>query len=91
MSPSSPFTVTIDRIARHRNGGGAPFHLVLFRDPAGRKLAVVFERVGHVAVFELDQAHRGEIRFGHNSFRGDVYEPLLREAIGHLGSDYQRP
>jgi hypothetical protein len=82
MSRSTPFTVTIEQIARHRNGVfGEPFHVVLFRDPVSRKLAVVFGQPNHVAVLDLEHAHRGEIRFGFNSFRGDVYEPLLRDAI----------
>lgn len=87
MTTSPPFTVTIEAIASHRNGvGGAPFHLVLFRDPVSRKLAVVFERQHHVAVLDLEHAARGEIRFGFNSFRGDVYEPLLRDAVARYES-----
>ena len=84
-----PFTVTIEQIARHRNGiCGATFHVVLFRDPVSRKLAIVFEQPGHVAVLDLEHAHAGEIRFGFNSFRGDVYEPLLRTAIQRFESNH---
>lgn len=74
--------ITVETVARHRNGvAGAPFHVVLFRDEEGRKLAVVFGEIGHVAVLDLTLAAAGEVRFGFNSFRGDVYEPLLRAAV----------
>lgn len=87
MSHTPPFTVTIERIAYHRNGVcGEPFHVVLFRDPVGRKVAVVFDAPRYVAVLDLEQAAKGEIRFGFNSFRGDVYEPLLRDALARYES-----
>lgn len=74
--------ITVEAVAHHRNGvAGAPFHVVLFRDTEGRKLAVVFKEICHVAVLDLDLTAAGEIRFGFNSFRGDVYEPLLRAAV----------
>lgn len=74
--------IAVEAVAYHRNGvAGAPFHVVLFRDAEGRKLAVVFGEIGHVAVLDLDLTAAGEIRFGFNSFRGDLYEPALRAAI----------
>lgn len=74
--------ITVEAVAHHRNGvAGAPFHVVLFRDAEGRKLAVVFGEIGHVAVLDLDLTAGGEIRFGFNSFRGDLYEPALPAAI----------
>ena len=76
-------TLLIDQIAHHRNGVcGEPFHAVLFRAPdAGRMLGVVFDAPGHVAVFDLDKLLLGNVAFGVNSWRGDRYEPLLREAV----------
>jgi hypothetical protein len=73
----------IENIQYHRNGvSGAPFHVLLFRDPdQGRMLGVVFQRRFHVAVFNLDKLTVGNIAFGLNSWRGDQYEPHLREAI----------
>ncbi len=82
MNRLSTSNLDIQGIARHRNGVcGAPFHVVLFDDGESRKLAVVFDEVCHVAVLDLALAHAGEIRFGFNSFRGDVYEPALRAGI----------
>jgi hypothetical protein len=73
----------IENIQHHRNGvAGAPFHVLLFRDPdEGRMLGVVFQQQFHVAVFNLDQLALGNIAFGMNSWRGDQYEPHLRKAI----------
>jgi hypothetical protein len=82
----------IDSIARHRNGiCGAPFHVVLFRDPdEGRMLGIVFDLAHHVAVFNLDKLALGNIAFGVNSWRGDRYEPQLRKAIQH-DPDHSEP
>lgn len=73
----------IENIQRHRNGVcGAPFHVLIFRDPdEGRMLGVVFDEAHHVAVFNLDKLAIGNIAFGVNSWRGDRYEPHLRNAI----------
>ena len=73
----------IENIHLHRNGiSGAPFHVMIFRDPeAGRMLGIVFDERRHVAVFNLDKLALGNITFGENSWRGDQYEPYLREAI----------
>lgn len=73
----------IENIQHHRNGvSGAPFHVLLFRDPdEGRMLGVVFGQEHHVAVFNLDKLALGNIAFGVNSWRGDRYEPFLRLAI----------
>jgi hypothetical protein len=88
--------LVIDHIAYHRNGvSGAPFHAVLFRDPdEGRTLGVVFDQEHHVAVFHLDRLARGTIAFGENSWRGDRYEPHLRDAsrrhdANHLSTSTQ--
>ena len=73
----------IENIQRHRNGvSGAPFYVLLFRDPdESRMLGIVFEQAYHVAVFNLSKLTLGNITFGVNSFRGDHYEPHLRNAI----------
>ncbi len=79
-------TLQFQTIQYHRNGiSGAPFHAVLFRDPdEGNMLGVVFEEPYHVAVFNLNKLAMGNITFGVNSWRGDVYEPILRRAIANL-------
>jgi len=72
-------------IARHRNGVcGAPFDVVLFKDggkASDRKLAVLFDLAHHCAVFDVVKLAAGNIAFGSNSWRGDDYEPYLRQAI----------
>jgi hypothetical protein len=72
-------------IAYHRNGiGGAPFHVILFEDrgeEGSRKVAVVFEEPCHIAVLDVAMLAAGDIAFGSNSWRGDVYEPAMRRAI----------
>lgn len=75
--------LSITEIQRHRNGiSGAPFHAVTFRDPEnGPMFAVVFDQPHHVAVFQLDKLSAGDIVFGSNSWRGDQFEPFLRNAI----------
>jgi hypothetical protein len=78
-------TLHFQSIQHHRNGiSGAPFHAVLFRDPEqGDMLGVVFDEPYHVAVFNLSKLALGNIAFGVNSWRGDVYEPSLRRAISN--------
>ena len=75
-------------IASHRNGiCGEPFHVVLFEDNPGpegsRKVGIVFAAPHHVAVLDIAKLAAGDIAFMSNSWRGDVYEPHLRNAI-HL-------
>lgn len=69
----------------HRNGiCGAPFHVILFEDKgeeASRKVGIVFDSPYHVAVLDVAKLAEGTITFGHNSWRGDVFEPELRAAI----------
>jgi hypothetical protein len=72
-------------IAHHRNGvAGAPFDVILFKEygqGASRKVAVVFDDPGYCAVLDVTLLATGDIAFGSNSWRGDDYEPQLREAI----------
>lgn len=44
-------------------------------------VGIVFEGIGQVAVFDRDLLGQGEVRFLHNSWRGDQFEPMLRAAI----------
>jgi hypothetical protein len=68
--------------AHHRNGvGGAPFHLVLFDDVDDentRKVAVLFKEPYHCAVLDVTKLSAGDIAFGSNSYRGDVFDSTLR-------------
>lgn len=75
--------ITLQQVARHRNGvSGAPFHVTLFRDEAGRlMLGIVFDEPTYVAVLDLQEVAAGNIAFGSNSWRGDHYETGLREAV----------
>jgi len=66
----------------HRNGiAGAPFNVVLFHDGHSQKLGIVFERAGYCAVLDVQKLAGGDIAFGSNSWRGDRFEPDLRQAI----------
>jgi hypothetical protein len=68
--------------AFHRNGvGGAPFEIVLFKESGelgGKKVAILFEEKDRCAVLDVDKLAAGDIAFGSNSWRGDVYEDTLR-------------
>ena len=75
--------ITVKSIAYHRNGvSGEPFQVVLF-DSEGysNMVAILFPEPFHVAVLNVDQLAKGEIRFWYNSYRGDVFESDLRDAI----------
>lgn len=79
-------------VASHRNGiCGAPFHVVLFKEPAEddagtvtTKVAVVFDQAHHCAVLDIGKLAKSDIAFGSNSWRGDAYEPTLRAHIAGL-------
>jgi hypothetical protein len=72
-------------IAHHRNGvSGAPFDVVLFKErgrDGSRKVAILFEEQSHCAVLDVAKLAEGDIAFGSNSWRGDDYEPDLKDAI----------
>jgi hypothetical protein len=78
-------TLTIIDLAHHRNGiCGAPFAVILFAEAGAEgspKVAILFEQDGHCAVLDVDKLAQGDIAFGSNSWRGDRYEPSLRQAI----------
>ncbi len=74
--------IKVTDVACHRNGiCGAPFHAVLFEDKEGVQVAVVFDEPYHCAVLNVSKLAQGDIKFGSNSYRGDMYEPLLRSSI----------
>jgi len=72
-------------VAHHRNGvAGAPFDIVLFSErgrPGSRKLGILFDQEAHCTVLDVAKLTAGDIAFGSNSWRGDVYEPSLRLAV----------
>lgn len=75
-------TIEVESIAFHRNGvSGEGFHVVTFFDVDRPMVGVVFESKGSVAVFERDLLGQGQIAFGINSWRGDLYERELRTVI----------
>ena len=80
--------------AYHRNGiCGAPCDVLLFEDkgPEGsRKVAILFEEPYHCAVLDVAKLAAGDIAFGSNSWRGDNYEPSLRQAI-HSNDERTKP
>lgn len=71
--------------AYHRNGiCGAPFNVVLFDDTGDedtRKVGILFEEPYHCAVLDVAKLAQGSIAFGVNSYRGDVFEAALRNAL----------
>lgn len=60
-----------------------------FEASTRRMLAVVFDAPGHVAVFDVAKLSDPAIgvAFGENSWRGDRFQPELREAIASEDSD----
>jgi hypothetical protein len=83
--PGYPGKLRILDWAYHRNGVyGAPFHVVLFddaHDENTRKIGILFDAPYHCAVLEVAKLASGSIGFGFNSYRGDVFEQRLREAL----------
>jgi hypothetical protein len=70
--------------AYHRNGiCGAPFHVVLFDDvnENTRKVGILFDKPFHCAVLDVAKLSAGSIAFGFNSYRGDVFEDVLRSHL----------
>jgi hypothetical protein len=79
-----PIRIDIAKWAYHRNGiSGVPFHVVLFDDVGDentRKVGILFETPHHCAVLDVGKLVAGNIAFGSNSYRGDVFEEQLRKA-----------
>lgn len=68
----------------HRNGvSGVGFHVALVDDPndGDVKLVVMFPTEGHTAVLSLDKLVAEDIKFGSNSYRGDLYEEALHKEL----------
>ena len=67
----------------HRNGiSGCPFTVHLIREGDDTKVVIMFD--GHedcVAVLSVDQLAKGDIFFGSNSWRGDVYASEIKALI----------
>jgi len=79
--------LVLEAFARHKNGEAAPFDVATFTFDDRAMLAVIFDYdrdVGRerIAVFDLALLSSGEISFGRNSWRGDVFAGSLRRAIG---------
>lgn len=93
MTPRTPAhhvegkPVVIEAVASHRNGVfGAPFDVVTFSHDDRAMVAILFdydrdEGLDRTAVFDLSLLAQGEIAFGRNSWRGDVYAPVLRRLV----------
>jgi hypothetical protein len=82
--------------ASHRNGvSGAPFGVVLFEDDGedrSRKIGIWFEPGAegcHCAVLDVDKLAAGDIAFMSNSWRGDLYDPMLRAVVEQIGREEQ--
>jgi hypothetical protein len=75
--------------SHHRNGvAGTPFDVSLFkvkREP-GVKVGILFDDPGACAILDVTMLAAGDIAFGSNSWRGDEFEPALRQAIGKTTS-----
>lgn len=91
--------ITVTQVDYHRNGiSGEGFHAVTFTADADGKptafVATVFDGPGQCAVLGIGPLGNGDVRFGHNSWRGDIYEPALRRAIAareaHQAQAFQR-
>jgi hypothetical protein len=83
--PKPRVSVNIVDWAYHRNGvSGAPFHVVLFddvEDENTRKVGILFEEPYHCAVLDIAKLAAGNIAFGFNSYRGDLFERTLRSYL----------
>lgn len=71
----------------HRNGiSGEGFHTGFFDwfddDNKWRKMFyVLYEGTGQCSIFDYELLKKGDVRFMHNSWRGDNFEKNLREAV----------
>lgn len=73
--------IKILEVAWHRNGCcGEPFYAVRFIDEGTKLLALVFDQPDRVVVIDPAKA-AVSVAFGTNSWRGDIYEAALRQAI----------
>ena len=87
--------VSVKEIEYHRNGiSGNGFHVIKFNCKEDGKnlhmVGILFEEQGSCAVFDQDLLGQGNIKFGENSWRGDVYEDKLRKAIKDMYDEQDR-
>lgn len=75
--------ITVQEIAYHRNGiAGEGFHVVRFTHARQRMLAIVFATPGQCAVLDATLLADNCISMASgNAWRGDMFEPALRQAI----------
>jgi hypothetical protein len=78
--------VKIISTSHHRNGiSGVPFDVTLFQCPKyGRFIAFDFADNGGFGMVNIDQAAKGDIAFGSNSWRGDHYQEAVRAAAAKV-------
>lgn len=84
--------VEVIAVAYHRNGiAGCPFRVVLFLDLDGtRKVAIQmsdetgedYGAEGMTAVLEVHKLCKGDVAFGSNSWRGDIFGERINATIG---------
>jgi lipopolysaccharide biosynthesis protein len=88
MNKTEHMTVEILDASFHRNGvGGVGFHAIIFKyqedgKTYGPMIASLFDEPGYCAVYSIEKLQEKNIAFARgNSFRGDVFEDLLRPAL----------
>jgi hypothetical protein len=93
-----PRSLAISSVAHHRNGiSGEPFVAVVFTDldEGQRMVATIGYRLNKegddtelnpsdTRVLDIDMLDDGDVRFGHNSWRGDNYGWGLVEEVERL-------
>ena len=68
--------------ASHRNGvGGIPFRVAIVDDGESRKVVILFPERYACAVLDIAKLAAGDIVFGSNSWRGDVYDDAIRTKL----------
>ena len=51
-------------------------------------IASLFDEDGFCAVYAVEKLHDGNVRFGDNSYRGDVYQDVLRPLVETYRSEH---
>lgn len=88
----NPDLVQIIAADYHRNGvSGLPFKVALVDDAndGDIKVVVMFEASGHTAVLSVSKLMDDDVEFGSNSYRGDLFDDILRPELwpGESGDD----
>lgn len=77
--------IDIINFDHHRNGvSGHPFKIYLVddHDYGDLKVVIMFDdSPDHVAALSIDQLAKGDISFGSNSWRGDMYASAIRRFL----------